>query len=119
MSSLITQISDKATHDRIITDAVSTPTVLYLSSSVLPGCKTFTPEYEDLAERSLTEDWGLRFCQMEYTSHTSPMFKFAQAQLPVVIFIYTERWCKTLLSPSVREVERGLEDLKAKSRGSS
>lgn len=110
----IVPVPDKAAHDRVISEAVETPTVLYLSSSVLPACKSLTPEFEGLAERYRTDGSGLRFCQMEYSSETSPMFKFTQAQLPVVIFVYTERWCKTLLSPTLEEVEAGLEELRGK-----
>lgn len=117
MSTTITQIPDKPAHDRIIAEAVSTPTVLYLSSSVLPACQRFTPEYEQIAQKNEVEGPAVRFCQMEYSNQTSPMFKFAQAQLPVVIFVYTDRWCQTLLSPTVKKFEAGLGELKAKASG--
>lgn len=119
MTSPITQVPDKPTHDRILADSITRPTILYLSSSVLPACKSFTPEYERLAstyQSSQSDELSLRFCQMEYSNQTSPMFKFAQAQLPVVIFMVADRWCKTLLSPTVKEVESGIEELKEKAR---
>lgn len=113
MSSQITYVPDKPTHDAILAASTTQPTILYLSSSVLPACKAFTPQYEALAAKEDTSgSHSIKFCQMEYDSNTSPMFKFAQAQLPVVILLVEERWCRTLLSPSVREVEAGLEELK-------
>lgn len=114
MDSSIAQVPDKPTHDRIIHESIERPTVLYLSSSVLPACKAFTPEYERLAGSSQTQGSGIRFCQIEYSNQTSPLFKFSQAQLPVVIFTCADRYCKTLLSPKVKEVEAGLDELKTK-----
>lgn len=49
-ASSITKVPDKETHDRLITSS-SLPTILYLSSSVLPACKKFTPEFEGLARK--------------------------------------------------------------------
>lgn len=49
---------------------------------------------------------------MEYSSDTSPLFKFAQAQLPVVVLMSGERWCRTLLSPSARQLDAGLRELR-------
>lgn len=105
----IVPIPDKETHERLIASNPP-PTVLYLSSSVLPACKAFTPHFERLAR-----EWnGIRFCQMEYSSETSALFKFTQAQLPIVVLICGERWCRTLLGLTVEEVERGLGELQDK-----
>lgn len=114
MSSTITQIPDKPTHDRIVAESIDRPTILYLSSSVLPACKSFTPQYEALAARDSSDETNVRFCQIEYSNQTSPMFKFAQAQLPVVIFMCADRYCETLLSPTIQEVDARLVKLKKK-----
>lgn len=50
-ASPVIQVPDKETHDRLIASDPP-PTILYLSSSVLPACKTFTPEFEGLARMS-------------------------------------------------------------------
>ena len=111
-SSSITHIPNKFVHDKIIAESATTPTVLYLSNSVLPFCKAFTPKYEALAEKHKSNDASsVRFTQMENTPETSPMFKFAPNQLPVVILISEGRWAKTLMSPSIEEVERGIGEL--------
>jgi len=110
MTDQIVQIANRATHDKIIADSATKPTVLYLSSSPLPACKTFTPQYAALAK----EFDDVKFCQMEHNSETSPMFKFSQAQLPNVILIVEGKWCRTLLSPTVKEVEAGIEELISK-----
>ena len=110
MTDHVVQITDRATHDNIIADSATKPTVLYISSSPLPACKTFTPHYEALA----TEFGNVKFCQMEHSSETSPMFKFSQAQLPVVILILEGEWCRTLLSPTVTELGAGIEELVSK-----
>ena len=119
MTSTITYIPNKSIHDTIVAESATTPTVIYLCNSVLPFCKTFTPKYEALAQKwssgekdsSGSEVSNVRFTQMENTPETSPMFKFAPNQLPVVIFISEGKWAKTLMSPTIEEVERGLEEL--------
>lgn len=107
----ITDVPDKPAHDRLLADSLHRPTVLYLSSSVLPACKAFTPTYEALAARHQAAGSRVRFAQMEYSSQTSALCKFAQAQLPVVVFMCADRWCRTLLGPTGKEVAAGVEEL--------
>lgn len=112
-SESVTPIPNKTTHDTILAASATHPTVIYLSSDVLPACQRFAPEYEPLA----TKHPDIKFCRMEYSSETSPMFKFAQAQLPVVVLVIEGRWCRTLLSPKIGEVEGKLEELRREAQG--
>ena len=68
MASRVVQINDKAEHDQIVTQSKDIPTVIYVSNSSLPACKTFTPQYEDLAQR--WHETNIKFCQLEFTSET-------------------------------------------------
>lgn len=85
MSSKVLQLTDKASHDALIAESKTTPTVIHVSNSVLPICKNFNPKYERLAS-----EWsamGIRFAQLEFTDKTSMMFKFSPNQLPVTVFM--------------------------------
>ena len=108
MAAKIIQLGNKAKHDGVIHDCetTDTPTVIYVSNSALPTCKTFTPKYESLA----TEIEGVRFCQLDFSNETSMMFKFSPNQLPVVVLMRA-RWCRTLMSPSMKELRAGIENL--------
>ena len=117
MSSNIDQIPNRAVHDAIVAESEQTPTVIYVSNSALPVCKTFTPKYETLANncsRGNETTRSIRFCQLNFTSETSMMFKFSPNQLPVVVLMCNGTWCKTLMSPSLKELESGIEELAEK-----
>ena len=113
MASQTTYISNKEEHDKVVAESATTPTIIYLSNYVLPICKDFTPKYEALAKRYRSErsETSIRFTQMETTPETSPMFKFAPNQLPVVILLSEGRWCRTLMSPTIKELEAGIGEL--------
>ena len=106
MANLI-HLTNRREHDAAVTAAETTPTVIYLSNSPLPACKTFTPKYSELASKYKT----VQFCIMELSSETSPMFKFAPNQLPVLVFVVKKTWCRTIMAANVRELEAGLGDL--------
>ncbi|EME48639.1 hypothetical protein DOTSEDRAFT_49073 [Dothistroma septosporum NZE10] len=109
MAAKVVQIHNKQEHDEVVAHSKDIPTVIYVSNSSLPACKTFSPKYEDLAQR-----WshsGIQFCQLEFTSETSMMFKFSPNQLPVTVFMVRDSWAKTVMGPDLREVEAALEEL--------
>ena len=114
-SSAVTDIPNKSTHDTLIADSATTPTALYIFNSALPYCRELTPRYEALAQKYSSKSDGsetsVRFAQMDHTPETSPMFKFAPTQLPVVVLIREGVWAKTLMSPTIKEVEKGVEEL--------
>ena len=114
MSSQTTQIPNRQVHDTIVAESESKPTVIYVSNSVLPACKAFTPKYESIADKHNNGNTGkqaIKFCQLEITSETSAMFKFSPNQLPVVVFMCKGPWSKTLMSPTVKEFEDGIKEL--------
>ena len=106
MANLI-NLTDRPSHDAAVTAAEETPTVIYLCNSPLPACKTFTPKYSELA----TKYQDVQFCIMELTSETSPMFKFAPNQLPVLVFLVKKTWCRTRMGADVKGLEAGLVEL--------
>lgn len=79
MASSITNITDKASHDAVVTEAADTPTVIYVSNSSLPHCKAFTPQYEALAAKLREQSKkdcskrNVRFCTMEFATATAPL----------------------------------------------
>ena len=106
MANLI-NLTDRPSHDAAVTAAEETPTVIYLCNSPLPDCKTFTPKFESLAAKYQ----DVQFCILELTSETSPMFKFAPNQLPVLVFVVKKTWCRTIMGANVRDLEAGIADL--------
>ena len=121
MAAKITQIPNKQVHDTMVAESEGTPTVIYVSNSSLPACKAFTPKYEALADehdRNVSSEYAdipaersIRFCQLDFSNETSMMFKFSPNQLPVVVLISEGCWCRTLMSPSVKELESGIGEL--------
>lgn len=109
MVSQVIQIATKAEHDELVGQSKSLPTVIYVSNSVLPACKTFTPKYEKLAEQ--WAPMGIRFCQLEFTEKTSMMFKFAPNQLPITVFMVHDSWCKTVMGADLSAIESVLGEL--------
>lgn len=107
----ITYLNNKPEHDAAVSAADKTPTVIYLSNSPLPVCKAFTPKYEDLAAKYAERNVDINFCLMELSSETSPMFKFAPNQLPVLVLMVKGMWCRTIMGANVRELEAGIEEL--------
>lgn len=78
----------------------------------------FTPQYEDLASWYTPENApdAIELAQMEITSETSSLLKFALNQLPVLVFMCTESqskklWCKTIMGADLRELEAGVGEL--------
>lgn len=113
MASSVTDIPNKEIHDKLMAESSNTPTVLYIYNSALPMCKELTPQYRDLASKYKNEssEVSIRFAEMDSTPETSPMFKFAPTQLPVVLLISEGKWAKTLNIPSIGEVEKGIKEL--------
>lgn len=114
MASQITQITDKSSLQKVGAEAESTPTVIYVSNGALPACREFTPEYEALAEKYSKQDGqgtSVRFTQSELSSETSALFKFSPNQLPVLLFLSPGPRTKTLMSPSVGNVEQEVEEM--------
>lgn len=109
----IHQITDKKEHDGAVEQSKDTPTVIYVSNSNLPTCKSFTPKYTDLAED--VKNSGIRFCQMELQAKTSMLFKFSPNQLPVTVLMVRDAWCKTVMGDDLRGLEAALEELKSES----
>ncbi|KAK5121830.1 hypothetical protein LTR85_004705 [Meristemomyces frigidus] len=124
MANPITYLTTKAEHDAAVSVAVHTPTVIYLCNSPLPVCKAFTPKYETLAAKYAAEDAAaepamasggrsksIKFCMMELSSETSPMFKFAPNQLPVLVLMVRTNWAKTIMGADAKELEAGIQEL--------
>ena len=82
-------------------------------------CKELTPKYRELASQYKNEssEVSIRFAEMDSTPETSPMFKFAPTQLPVVLLISEGKWAKTLNVPSIGEIEKGIKELLEKTGG--
>lgn len=118
MTSSVTNIPNKEVHDKLIADSASTPTVVYIYNSVLPICKELTPQYRELASKyeSESSEVSVRFAEMDSTPETSPMFKFAPTQLPVVLLISEGKWAKTLQVPLIGEIEKGIKELLEETR---
>lgn len=87
MDTQVIQILDKPGHDQVVAQSKGIPTVIYVSNSVLPACKAFQPKYEELARKWSSK--GIKFAQLEFTSATSMMFKFAPNQLPISVCTYS------------------------------
>jgi thioredoxin-like negative regulator of GroEL len=109
MSSQILQITDKQEHDEAVEQSKQTPTVIYVSNSNLPICKSFTPKYYELAQRH--EQSGVRFCQMEFQTKTSMLFKFSPNQLPVTVLMVHDAWCRTVMGDDMAGLEAALGEL--------
>ncbi|KAG4434918.1 hypothetical protein IFR05_009587, partial [Cadophora sp. M221] len=110
--STIQHLTTPTSHSHFTKTAESTgiPSVLYVSNSSLPACKIFTPEYEKLAVR-FTSKYGdkITFTQMDFTSETSMLFKFAPNQLPVLTLMCRQcesegggLWAKTVMGADLR-----------------
>lgn len=125
--SYIISIPDKTTHDRIVDEAYSIPTVIYVSNSSLPMCKSFTPQYQSLAKR--LQDQGrkdcsklnVRFCELEFATETAMMFKFSPNQLPVIVLLCKDAdkgglWARTMMSPRIGELEGAVEDMRGRAK---
>lgn len=106
MATPILQITDKQEHDEAVEQSKKTPTVIYVSNSNLPNCKDFTPKYEQLAQKHAQS--GVRFCQMEFQTKTSMLFKFSPNQLPVTVLVFRDRWAQTVQGAEMRELEAAL-----------
>jgi thioredoxin-like negative regulator of GroEL len=118
MASAVTDIPNKEIHDKLMAESTDTPTVMYIYNSALPLCKTLTPQYHDLASRyQKQQDVSIRFTEMDSTPETTPMFKFASSQLPVVLLISEGKWAKTINVPTIGEVEKGVKELLDKTGG--
>jgi thiol-disulfide isomerase/thioredoxin len=115
----IIQITSATSYSTFTKEAESQgkPTVTYVSSSVLPACKAFTPKYEDLAFQ-YTVKYDITFGQIDYTSDTSMLFKFSPNQLPVLTFMCRENekgsgnmWAKTVMGADLKALESGIEEM--------
>lgn len=118
MSSKVYQITNKPALQRVEAESSSVPTIIYVSNSALPTCRAFTPEYEKLAEKYSNgnksgggDEKSIRFTQIEFASETSALFKFSPNQLPVVTFLCKGPWSKTLMSPSVQQMDEGIKEM--------
>ena len=115
MSSGVTQIADKDTHDTIVAESwASTPTVVYVSNSALPACKELTPKYEALAEEYSKRDGPqqtVKFTQLELSPETSYFFKFSPNQLPVAVLMSQGPWSRTIMSPKIKDLEDGIAEM--------
>lgn len=119
MARHISYLTTKAEHDAAVSAAIKTPTVIYLCNSPLPVCKAFTPKYEDLAAKHATAaetESSINFCVMELSSETSPMFKFAPNQLPVLVLMVKETWARTIMGANSTELEMGIEEMMKEAR---
>lgn len=103
-------------------ESTGKPSVLYVSNSSLPACKTFNPQYEALATRYSSEYGNLiTFAQMEFSAETSMLFKFAPNQLPILTLMCRERegsdgegevmWAKTVMGADLKELEKGIREM--------
>lgn len=127
MANPITPIPDKPTHDQIVAESSSTPTIIYVCNSSLPHCKAFTPQYEALAYKLQTESRtncskrNVKCCTLEFGTETAAMFKFSPNQLPVVVLMCADRdgksWARTMMSPRIEELEEAVEDMRARAGG--
>lgn len=108
------QITSKSTLEQLEREAESTPTMIYVSNGALPICRDFTPKYEELAEKyskNSGDEKSIRFAQLEFASETSALFKFSPNQLPVVTFLSKGPWSRTMMSPSIEQVEEGIGEM--------
>ena len=106
----ITQITDKASHDAIAgAGERGTPTVIYVSFSPLPACRSFTPKFEQLAADATLTDRGIVFAQMELDKETTPILKFGVQTCPICICL-RKGWCRTLLGDDIKALQKCIRD---------
>jgi thioredoxin-like negative regulator of GroEL len=113
----ITTIASREEHDAVVAASETTPTVIYLCNDVTPACKAFTPKYEALAKNYAQS--GITFALMEFNSCTSMMFKFAPNQLPVIPLMYGGRWCRTVTTANMQDLEPLIHELLKQSGGAT
>jgi thiol-disulfide isomerase/thioredoxin len=115
----IIQITDAASYSTFTKEAEwqGKPTVTYVSNSVLPACKTFTPKYENLVSHYGSK-YDITFGQIDYTSDTSMLFKFSPNQLPVLALMCRESekgsgnmWAKTIMGADLKALESGIAEM--------
>jgi hypothetical protein len=111
MSRRWTEITDKASLDELTEHCKSQPSFLFITNSSLPVHKTFQLIFEDVANDSSNED--IHFCLMDYSDTTSPLMKFAPNQLPVLIVMHGESWCRTVMGADRKRMQALLQELKA------
>lgn len=102
----VRQITNKPDLDAVVANAGTM--VIYVSNDVAPSCQSFTPKFEELAARID----GISFYQMELTIDTSSLFKFAPSQLPVLVLMHSDSWCKTLMGADMSALEAGVQELR-------
>lgn len=99
----IKQITSKESHDAIaLAGERGTSTVIYVSFSPLPACRSFTPEFESVAAKPQYAD--VVFAQMELDQETTPLVKFGVQTCPILICI-RKGWSRTLLGGDVKVLE--------------
>ncbi len=106
MSSTVIQVANRAKHDEVVSQSQQTQTVLHVSNSALPTCRTFSPKYEQLATQHAAD--GIAFAEMGFSTDTSYLFKFSPNQLPVTVAMYGDRWAKTVMGPDMRGIEEAI-----------
>lgn len=109
MAVQIFQITDRTSHDEVVSQSKKQPTVINVSNSSLPICKKFASEYITLAETWHPK--GIRFCQLDFNHETSMLFKFSPNQLPVTVLMVGDRWFKTVMGANMKTLEHALEEL--------
>ncbi|PVH83138.1 hypothetical protein DL98DRAFT_121193 [Cadophora sp. DSE1049] len=112
-------------------EASGAPYVLYVFNFSLPACKAFTPQYEELAARyssnsnpNTSSEEGKEnqttFAQMDFSSETSMLFKFAENQLPVLTLMCRESgenwrtgmlWAKMVTGADLRGLEEAIGEM--------
>lgn len=107
---MLDEITDKASLDAVTKQAKATPTFIYIHNSSIPVCKNFTPVFEQYTQDASNRT--IRFCTMDYSNTTSALMKFAPNQMPVLIAMVGERWCRSILGADRKALEGLLKDLK-------
>ena len=111
-------ITDKPTLDAATHNAISHPTLLYIHNSSLPSYGTFTSILEEvLLNDAANHEIG--FYYMDYCDTTSSLMKFAPNQMPVLVAMYGENWCRTILGADRKGIEGLILDLKEQARDKS
>ena len=112
MAPIRSEITNEASLDAATAKAINTPTLLYIYNSSLPIYKNFTPTFEEITSKAGNDAIAIYY--MDYSDTTSSLMKFAPNQMPVLVVMYGENWCRTIIGGDRKALERLLGELREK-----
>lgn len=113
-ASATVQINNNSDLDNIVAQSKSRPTVILVFNSAMPVCRKLIQQYAQVATEYESSD--VCFSQMDLTSETSMLFKFAPNQLPVCVFTHQDSWGRIIMAANEREIQAGVKEMLARVR---